>query len=300
MQMAHVGDALHLHEAVIQRSKELFAGFRDDRELVQQFKGVIAACMCVAFEQLSKDGLQIMKARQAQDSEALFSSRANRRNELHNASMAGKGGTQLDMSKVDGEKPTTSTGSIEHKPATTWDMDDCRSWLLDASKKIAEQWLAARKQGSKEELEGQLVEHSFTLCDQLEKELKSRDATTEKKSITPRVSNMASLSIKWQHAHERGSGGKGGVGNSGRAVTGKKPGEQAGRTAGQILILKTAKKLGAMLNDSVSGDAFHKELRSLVERQNEKKRKELREEASRQRLGQMNRKPWLQAKEVPT
>jgi hypothetical protein len=281
VQMAHVGDALHLHEAVIQRSKELFAGFRDDRELVQQFKGVIAACMCVAFEQLSKDGLQIMKARQAQDSEALFSSRANRRNELHNASMAGKGGTQ-------------------HKPATTWDMDDCRSWLLDASKKIAEQWLAARKQGSKEELEGQLVEHSFTLCDQLEKELKSRDATTEKKSITPRVSNMASLSIKWQHAHERGSGGKGGVGNSGRAVTGKKPGEQAGRTAGQILILKTAKKLGAMLNDSVSGDAFHKELRSLVDRQNEKKRKELREEASRQRLGQMNRKPWLQAKEVPT
>jgi hypothetical protein len=39
--MAHVGDALNLHEAVIQRAKELFAGFRDDRELVQQFKGVI-------------------------------------------------------------------------------------------------------------------------------------------------------------------------------------------------------------------------------------------------------------------
>lgn len=41
MQMAHVGDALNLHEAVVQRAKELFAGFRDDRELVQQFKGVI-------------------------------------------------------------------------------------------------------------------------------------------------------------------------------------------------------------------------------------------------------------------
>lgn len=41
IQMAHVGDALNLHEAVIQRAKELFAGFRDDRELVQQFKGVI-------------------------------------------------------------------------------------------------------------------------------------------------------------------------------------------------------------------------------------------------------------------
>ena len=41
IQMAHVGDALSLHEAVVQRAKELFAGFRDDRELVQQFKGVI-------------------------------------------------------------------------------------------------------------------------------------------------------------------------------------------------------------------------------------------------------------------
>lgn len=41
VQMTHVGDALSLHEAVVQRAKELFAGFRDDRELVQQFKGVI-------------------------------------------------------------------------------------------------------------------------------------------------------------------------------------------------------------------------------------------------------------------
>lgn len=41
MNMQHVGDALNLHEAVIQRAKEIFAGFRDDRELVQQFKPVI-------------------------------------------------------------------------------------------------------------------------------------------------------------------------------------------------------------------------------------------------------------------
>jgi len=303
VQMTHVGDALHLHEAVIQRSKELFAGFRDDRELVQQFKGVIAACLCVAFDQLSKDGMQIMKARQAQDSEALMSSRANRRNELHNASMAGKGGTQLDMSKVDVDKVIISANVLEHKPATTWDLDDCRSWLLESSRKIAEQWMQAKKdgstnipKGSKEELEGQLVDLSFSLCDQLEGELMSRDAVNCKKSITPRVGDMAHLSIKWQHAHERGSGGKGGVGNSGRTISGKKPGEHAGRTAGQTLILKTAKKLGSMLNDSVAGDAIHKELRAVVERQNERKRKELRDEASRQRLQQMKRKPWLQAK----
>ena len=50
LQMTHTGDALNLHEAVVQRAKELFAGFRDDRELIQQFKGVLAACLCEAFE----------------------------------------------------------------------------------------------------------------------------------------------------------------------------------------------------------------------------------------------------------
>lgn len=47
VQMTHVGDALSLHEAVVQRAKELFAGFRDDRELVQQFKGVIGTYVSV-------------------------------------------------------------------------------------------------------------------------------------------------------------------------------------------------------------------------------------------------------------
>ncbi len=40
--MTHVADALSLHQAVLQRAKKLFAGFRDDRELVQQFKGALA------------------------------------------------------------------------------------------------------------------------------------------------------------------------------------------------------------------------------------------------------------------
>lgn len=47
-----------------------------------------------------------------------------------------------------------------------------------------------------------------------------------------------------------------------------------GRTAGQILILKTAKKLGAILNDPLVGDAIHKELRAILGRQEERKRQE--------------------------
>ena len=67
------------------------------------------------------------------------------------------------------------------------------------------------------------------------------------------------------------------------------------KTAGQLLIMKTAKKLAIILNnDVVAGAAIHKELRSLVGRQEAEKRKKLREEATRQRFAQMKRKPWLQ------
>jgi hypothetical protein len=107
---------------------------------------------------------------------------------------------------------------------------------------------------------------------------------------------MAQLGIKWQHSYERGSGGKGGVGNSGTTILGTKPGQppKSGRTAGQLLILLTAKKFGTILNDMVAGDAFHKELKALIGREDAKKRQERRDEATQARLKQMNRKPWLQ------
>jgi len=313
-QMTHVGDALNLHEAVVQRAKELFAGFRDDRELVQQFKGVIAACLCEAFDELSRDGHRLLKLRE-QDTQALLETnkRANRRNELHHATMAGKGGLLLDFSHVgaagaeNGDSKPQAKGAaspkvttvLETKPASTWDLDDCRSFLLEASRSIAQQWVKDRNagaknipEGSQAELEGKLVEHTMSLCDQLEAELKSREQTSAgKKVITPRVQDMAHLGIKWQHSHERGSGGKGGVGGSGRGAN--KP---SGRTAGQLLILKTSKKLGTMLKDPVSGEAFHKELRALVGRQEARKKKNMSDEATRQRLQQMKRKPWLQAR----
>jgi len=300
--MAHVGDALNLHEAVVQRAKELFAGFRDDRELVQQFKGVIAACLCEAFEQLSQQGRAILKQEQdeveknaaVQNEKTKLSARAVRRNELHHAKLAGKGGLLLDLSSVQKEKATShadnaSSPKAEEKPAAAWDLEDCRSWLLEASRNIAQHWTEERNKGgptskkipagSSDELEGQLVEHSITLCEQLETELKSRTSSSHaasKRVSTPRVQDMSNLGIKWQKL--------GGTKTSG------------GRTAGQILILKTAKKLGAILKDTVAGDAIHKELRAVVGRQEERKRKDIREEASRQRFSQMKRKPWLQAR----
>jgi hypothetical protein len=307
MQMAHCGDALNLHEAVVQRAKELFAGFRDDRELVQQFKGVIAACLCESFDQLSSDGKQILKQKEEVVEENFHNPRANRRNELHHANLAGKGGLLLDFSAVNSTKNEVRESSLAMKPATTWDLDDCRSWLLDASNSIAQQWIQDRKNGvvnnqmkipngSQEELEGKLVEHAITLVNHLEAELKQQAKKQHGRGrvVTPRVNDMAKLGIKWQHAHERGSGGAGGVGNNKQVQ--QKSAAQSGRTAGQILILKTAKKLGSMLNDAMAGDAIHKELRSLYGKQEAQKRKVLQDESTRQRFAQMKRKPWLQAR----
>jgi hypothetical protein len=300
IQMTHVGDALNLHEAVVQRAKELFAGFRDDRELIQQFKGVIAACLCEAFEQLSSDGRQILKQKQEAPAEVFSNPRTNRRNELHHANLAGKGGLLLDTDALEKEESNGNDFSVTKKSISSWTLDDCRSWLMEASRNIAQEWVNDRSkgvknipQGTQEELEGRMVEHSIELCDKLEAELREHDkknAAASGRVITPRVNDMSKLSIKWQHKHERGSGGKGGVGGSGHTQ------QQSGRSAGQILLLKSAKKLGIMVNDKVAGEAIHKELRSLVNKQDAVKRQKLREEATRQRFAQMQRKPWLQAR----
>lgn len=382
VQMGHVGDALSLHEAVVQRAKELFAGFRDDRELVQQFKGVIAACLCEAFEQLSTAGQSIMKGDEtannnngnnsnnkgssssngkigsngADASMGGYSARAARRNELHHAKLAGKGGLLLDFSNVSTvqdpkstpgrsssdtaggggaagggkvDSPSTSVGiqnALEEATAATWDLEHCRSWLLEVSRRIAQQWVEERSKGTAaakripagtlEELEGRLVEHTFTLCEQLEEEIQSRSSSrggsgfttnnnnrkplggkattaTTGRVMTPRINEMGKLGIKWQHSHERGSGGKGGIGGSG-TTTALSSGPE--RTAGQSLILKTAKKLGSMLNDPIAGEAIHKELRLVVSRQEARKLKDQMQESSRQRMQQMKRKAYLLAR----
>ena len=346
VQINHMGDALNIKESVIQRAKELFAGYRDDREMVQAYKGVLAACLCEAFDQLSRDGRQLLRQKAGEDAGANGSddsdeegkvtanARASRRNDLHGTSFAGRGGILIKTDKVkvdDSEDALTNGGaaasSVEMKPASAWDLDDCRTWLLEASRSIARQWVEKAKieedasanvpKGTADELEGRLVECTLKLIDVLESELKGGangkangkgPGLGRKPIATPRAANMGSLGIRWQHSHERGSGGSGGVGNSGKSLLGKRPRPggasstgagaigSGGRSAGQILILKTAKKLSAAIGDAVAGEAIHKDLRALRERQEARKKQGLRDEAAQARFRQMQRKPWLQAR----
>ena len=91
---------LGLNKAVVQWAKELFAGFHNDREMVQQFKGVITACLSEAFDQLSRDGKQLLKKISGKsldnDANVVICARASCRNDLRSALLPGKGGLLLD------------------------------------------------------------------------------------------------------------------------------------------------------------------------------------------------------------
>eukprot|EP00981_Chlorochromonas_danica_P010884 scaffold3522_cov228-Ochromonas_danica.AAC.3 len=51
--LEEVGGNLNLHDAVINRAKEKFADFRDEREAMHNFEGSVLACLALAYEELS-------------------------------------------------------------------------------------------------------------------------------------------------------------------------------------------------------------------------------------------------------
>jgi hypothetical protein len=53
--MDHLADNLNIHSTVVTRAKEEFAKYRDLREAVQQFTGIVAACIVLAYQDLSEE-----------------------------------------------------------------------------------------------------------------------------------------------------------------------------------------------------------------------------------------------------
>jgi hypothetical protein len=51
--MAHLAENLAIHPSVIVKAKEEFSRYRDLRESLQQFEGVVAACIILAFQEIS-------------------------------------------------------------------------------------------------------------------------------------------------------------------------------------------------------------------------------------------------------
>jgi len=212
--------------------------------------------------------------------------------------------------KRDDNSLSVSKSVFENKPTCSWNLDDCRLWLLDASRTIAQQWSKLPVDdkiftANINESEGRLVRHSLTICDLLETELISLSMQgskkIRKKLLTPRVREMGQLEIKWQQSNNYGHDKKTtrkNISNSKSSLNLESGDKCLGRrkTAGQILIMKTAKKLGEAIDDIVVGEAFHRELRALLCRQELKKKEKKRKEATVMRFRQMKRKPWLHAR----
>eukprot|EP01038_Epipyxis_sp_PR26KG_P009072 gene9072-12234_t len=52
--MAEIAANFNIHESVVAKAKEEFAKYRDFREAVQQYEGVVASCLVIAYEQLAE------------------------------------------------------------------------------------------------------------------------------------------------------------------------------------------------------------------------------------------------------
>ena len=215
--ITHACDALNLHPILTQRAKELFSGFRDDREKMVDFNGVVAACLCEAHDQVykNKKGSQQLKGNPyvselhivhqqqvIQDKASIeptkFNVRASRRLKLHSTSLAAKGNFLLHMdnnhitnnnSSGNGVLIDDPDSTFDKKDVSTWDLHETRSWLIYAVRKIARQWYqnnlnnnsnATKNDGNDEQLEqleGLLLGKIFLLCNALEEELETVNNT---------------------------------------------------------------------------------------------------------------------------
>jgi len=249
-----------------------------------------------------------------EETEKVLIGRASWRSEMHKASTATASATpnlpaHLKTTKI--EDALTSASLVEKKTISAWDINDVRSWLRDVSRSIARRWFEAEKTRARQQkkpldatvtqeiLEGCMVGHILSLCDWIEQRMAALEKGGKRgktRVVTPRVPDIDKISIRWQGKHERGSGGKGGVGNSGRMVNGVKPGENTTRSAGQVLITCTGRKLGEILGDVKAGDAVFGALRLVLDKQKAIKKKSIGDVAAQKRFHQSQRRPWISAK----
>jgi len=203
--------------------------------------------------------------------------------------------------------------SFEAIPISSWDMSECRSFLLEASRKIAQIWCKNAENKSpypsksQDELEGMLIEYTLIMCDYFEQQInnankKHGNATKRTHVITPKAASMGNLSITWQHSDPVRSGmtcnshqaaSNNNNNNNNQKNNTKSPNK---KTPGQILLLLSSKKWSTIIKDNAAGEAFHRELKIILALQESQRSKKRRTEMAEQRFRRIKRKPWLQAR----
>jgi len=261
--MKHVGDALDLNVAMIEKAKEMYSQFRDDRDVLKDRDEVIAACMIEAFDQYSTEGKNMLSELQKNQAIAFFHQgstsvtkslrRAMKRSTMHTHNMANSFSNLASKeahNKTHTSKVNVLSTAVESKALSLWDISDVRSWLVHASQDILEQWQSQdnhQKSGqlssiaphlSSKEATAIMAESVFLLCEFVE--TGSKNTTNQKK-----------------------------------------------RSPGQAMLLLTEKRMCSILGHSFAACALHQKLRALATRQGAFREKQARKKASQIRMKQI-------------
>lgn len=122
--MSDMSIKLGIHEAVIEAAKEEFAKFREVKERVEKFKGILCACILLAYEELAHE----------YDSKVSYDT-VRSRDGLSNSTKS-----YVAVRKDDDVACVT----VEGKKVAEWSLDDVKEWMNavaakdDASKKLGD------------------------------------------------------------------------------------------------------------------------------------------------------------------
>lgn len=168
LRMQHVGEALNIHEMIVYYAKELFASFRDEREMVQQYLQVLAACMLEAYESYVQQGKQILK--QSTDSsggnnEIAETARMSWRKSMH----SNAADTTNNDSKASEESSSAAMIEALKTPLPEWDIAAVRSWLLETSLKVPSS--AVFQADKTSDIEAKAADFVFKLVESLQNEI---------------------------------------------------------------------------------------------------------------------------------
>ena len=311
----HVADTLRLHKGIVQKAMEIFSELRDDRENVHDRDGIYSACMIEAFHATRSEGQQLLKHSMSKSDELERMNRnknAAKKRKLHTTNVAESTvlTNNASIMTTTADKASYSKDDLVLKPMSSWDLDDVKKWSLRAASSISlflSQNLATAREegtavieGSAEEVNAEVTKKVTDFFDKLRQEVEGKVPTKKVTGVRTNRVDMGNLGIKYQGKDERGSGGAGGIGNSGKSLGGRRGGEKMTRTAGQVLMLKTSALMCRLMGedpdsagDRSVGKLLHKSMKAIMEKQNSLKRKVKGDKNGLLRMQQMKRKSYL-------
>lgn len=158
--MTDMSIKLGIHEAVIEAAKEEFAKFREVKERVEKFKGVLCACILLAFEELAHE----------YDSKVSYDS-VRSRDGLTNTTKS------YVVKRKEEDVACVTVGS---KKAGDWSLEEVKKWMTTVASKDP----TSKELGGKlsKDIATQAVQYLTSEMDQESARLKSKERMTNQSS----------------------------------------------------------------------------------------------------------------------